>query len=559
MYYERYSDFYVSGASPGIGTVDSSVEWVVYWQMRLFSQVKRERGGMEDLVDYGPLFTDFYQLTMAQLYFQQGLHRKKVQFDYFFRTYPDYGGHQAGYCISAGMQGFVSWLESLEFKEYGITCLRNQRSISGKPLFTEDFLQWLRSLKLSSSITLLAIPEGRVVHPYEPLVTVQGELACAQLIESSLLNHLNFQALIATKASRIKEAGAGRPLIEFGMRRAHGWGADAASRAALIGGADFTSNTEISCDLQLPPRGTHAHSMVQVFMALGEGEEGAFRAYAQTYPDECLLLVDTVNTLESGVPNAIKVFQELRKKGHRPVGIRLDSGDLAYLAIKAAKMLDRAGFSDTTIVLSNNINEMVLMQVLRQIRDEAPIHGMDPQKIISRLTYGVGTHLVTSQGHGALDGVYKLTAVHGDRGWIPALKISETSEKTTNPGFKQVWRLYDRSGMANADLIALGDENPAEAEQLLLHHPTIPEVSRMIKKEQISSIEPLLIEVIKGGEVVFRSKPIRALRENRDHDLKRLDPGVKRLINPHRYHVALSDKLFHMKQELIRKHTEGFV
>ncbi|HUV90700.1 MAG TPA: nicotinate phosphoribosyltransferase, partial [Anaerolineae bacterium] len=257
----------------------------------------------------GILFTDQYQLTMAQLYYRMGLHEKRAQFDHFFRTYPDYGAHQAGYCINAGLAWLLDWMQEAHFRDEDLAYLRGQTSRTGGRLFHDDFLAWLRQHGTFDGITLQAIPEGRVVHPTVPLTSVQGPLVMAQILETPLLNHLNYPTLIATKAARIHESGRGRLLLEFGLRRAQEKGANAGARAALIGGADFTSNVGISHVLGYPPKGTHAHSMVQVFMALGEGELAAFRAYAGVYPDECLLLVDTIDTLESGVPNAIRVFE----------------------------------------------------------------------------------------------------------------------------------------------------------------------------------------------------------------------------------------------------------
>lgn len=507
-------------------------------------------------INEGILFTDFYELTMAQLFFTNDIHNKRVQFDYFFRSYPDYGGHKAGYCIGAGLEWFISWMKNASFTQSSIEFLNNLRNSRSEPVFRTDFLNYLRSISIFDSINLRGIPEGRVIHPYEPVLTIQGELATVQLLESVLLNHINYQTLIATKASRIKDAGAGRPLIEFGLRRAHHTGANAGTRAALIGGADYSSNTGISCQLGFAPKGTHAHSMVQVFLALGEGELGAFMAYAKEYPDDCLLLVDTINTLESGIPNAIRVFEMLRRKGHRPVGIRLDSGDLAYLAVQGSIMLDKAGFEDTIIVLSNNIDEIVLLQILKQINDEAPHYGVDPQKIINRLVYGVGTNLITSQGRSSLDGVYKLTAVENENIWIPAIKISDSPEKTTIPGNKQIWRIYDSNNYANADLIALNDEHPFESPEIVLCHPTQPEIRRIINKSEISSVEPLYTEIIKNGKLYYKFPSVQELRQKRDSDLRSLEPGIKRLINPHLYHVSLSENLWNLKHDLTDKQKQ---
>jgi nicotinate phosphoribosyltransferase len=291
--------------------------------------------------------------------------------------------------------------------------------------------------------------------------------------------------------------------------------------------------------------------MVQLFMALDQGELEAFRAYAEIYPDDCLLLVDTINTLESGVPNAIKVFDALRKKGHTPVGIRLDSGDLAYLSIQSAKMLDEAGFPDTIIVLSNDLDELVIMQILTQIQEEAPRYGIDPDQLIKRLVYGVGTRLIVSEGDSALGGVYKMVAVYDQKKWIPAIKISETPSKTPNPGNKRVWRLYDYRGKATADLLTLEVEDPQETDPLILHHPDESTKHRSLTKEEITKIEPLLKEYVNEGKLIQEFPSLDEIRKIRENDLELLDPGVRRLINPHIYNVSLSESLWEAKQALI--------
>ena len=346
-------------------------------------------------------------------------------------------------------------------------------------------------------------------------------------------------------------------LMEFGMRRGPDKGANAGTRAALIGGADFSSNVGISHVLGLQPKGTHAHSMVQLFMALGLGELEAFRAYADVYPDDCLLLVDTVDTLESGIPHAIKVFEELRRKGHRPVGIRLDSGDLAFLSIQAAKMLDAAGFPDTTIVLSNQLDELNIWQILTQIREEAHLYGVEPDGLIKRLTYGVGTRLISSEGDPALNGVYKLVSVCHEGEWIPAIKISESPKKTPNPGDKRVWRLYDERGRATADLITLNGEEPGAMERIHLRHPTEATKHRWLDAGEISEIEPLLVDVLVDGKLVYDLPDLEEMRARREADIARLDPGVRRLMNPHIYHVSLTQHLWDHKQELIREVMNG--
>ena len=499
----------------------------------------------------GILFTDMYQLTMAQLYFRMGYQEKLVQFDHFFRDYPDYGSHQAGYCINAGLEWLVDWLREVSFQDEEIEYLRAQRTRSGEQMFGEDFLAWIRKHGNFSGISLYAIPEGRVVHPNVPLTVVEGPLVMAQILETALLNKLNYQTLIATKAARIREIGRGQVMLEFGLRRGHDKGANAGARAALIGGADYTSNVGISAALGLPPKGTHAHSMVQLFMALGLGELEAFRAYAEVYPDDCQLLVDTINTLESGIPNAIQVFEELRKKGHRPLGIRLDSGDLAYLSIQAARLLDQAGFPDVSIVLSNNLDEMVIWQIITQITQEAPRYEVDADALIKRLVYGVGTRLISSWGEPALGGVYKLVAVWHDGGWLPAIKISETPAKTPNPGNKRVWRIYDRRGKATADLLTLNDEDPSQMNVITLRHPNDHAKHRILERSEISEIEALLIKVIDHGKLVYDIPGIDQMRQRRQADVEALDPGVRRIVNPHIYHVSLSQGLWDLKQRLI--------
>jgi nicotinate phosphoribosyltransferase len=499
----------------------------------------------------GILYTDQYQLTMAQLYYRMGLHERHAQFDHFFRNYPDYGAHKAGYCVNAGLEWILDWMEESRFNEKDVEYLRGQKGRRGEPVFAEDFLQWLLKHGQFGGITVKAIPEGRIVHPGMPLTVVRGPLAMAQILETPLLNQLNYQTLIATKAARIHESGRCRMMIDFGLRRAQDKGGNAGARAALIGGADFSSSVGISHVLGYPPKGTHAHSMVQTFMALGGGEIDAFRAYADVYPDDCLLLVDTIDTLGSGIPNAITVFEELKKKGHTPFGIRLDSGDLAYLSIQAARMLNDAGFPDTVIVLSNQLDELAIWQIISQIEEESWKYGIEPDHLINRLVYGVGTHLITSKGSPALDGVYKLVAVKDNGKWAPAIKISESIKKILNPGPKQVWRIYDTRDRASADLIGTSDENPGESNTIVLRHPTEEETFRSLKRESISEVEPLLVDVLKEGKRLDENPSIEEMRERKQRDMDRLDPGVKRMMNPHRYHVSLTEKLWALKRELL--------
>ena len=497
----------------------------------------------------GILFTDHYQLTMAQLYWRMGLAERRAQFDHSFRSYPDYGGHQAGYCIAAGLGPMLDWMTAARFGSDEVEVLRAMRSTAGDQLFADDFLSHLLDLGGFADVDLWAVPEGRVVHPDTPITVVQAPLLVAQLLETGLLHHLNFPTLIATKAARVAEAAHGGAVLEFGMRRAQN--ANPATRAAYIGGSTGSSNVGMSAVLGMQSKGTHAHSMVQVFMAVAGGELEAFKAYAEVYPDETLLLVDTIDTLESGVPNAIRVFEDLRAKGHRPVGIRLDSGDLAYLSIHAAKMLNDAGFPDTSIVLSNDLDELVIWQILTQINQEAERFGVDPEHLRRRLVYGVGTRLITSQGASSLGGVYKLVAVCDNEVWIPAIKISENPDKTPTPGHKNVWRLYDERGHATADLLSLDDEDPHHMEQIVLQHVSDHTKQRTLNRAEIKEIEPLLVDVWDKGQLVYNSPSLAAIRERRQQDMERLDAGVRRIINPHIYHVSLSQRLWERKQQLI--------
>ena len=505
----------------------------------------------------GYLFTDFYQLTMGQLYFRHGLGLRRAQFDYFFRSHPHYGDHAAGYSVFAGLEWFLDWMLETRAQESDLAYLASLKGRNGDRLFADDYLAFLRENGSFDSLTIRAIPEGRVVHPNVPLVVVDGPLVAAQLVETSLLNHLNYQTLVATKASRMHHAARGGVVLEFGLRRAHERGANAGTRAALIGGADLSSNVGVSACLGQRPVGTHAHSMVQAFIALGGTELDAFRAYAELYPDDCVLLVDTVDTLGSGVPNAIRVFEELRAQGHRPLGIRLDSGDLAYLAIQAARQLDAAGFPDVAIVLSNNLDELVMWQVVTQIQVEAPHYQVDPDRLIRRLIYGVGTALITSTGDAALDGVYKLVAIDQGGQLRPAIKLSESKAKTLNPGDKRLWRVYDQRGKASADLVALASEDPSSEVPLVLRHPTDEHRSRQLEAGQVERVEPLHEEVVHEGRLKSEPPSLDVMRQRRIDDLQLLDPGVKRLMHPHLYHVSLSDRLWRYKRDLVERVRAG--
>ncbi len=499
---------------------------------------------------FGILYTDLYQLTMGQVYFRLGLHEREALFEAFYRKNPDYGAHQAGYTVFAGLDPLLSWMETARFGNEELEALGALKGRSGKPLFAEDYLRYLKDVGGFSGLTVRALPEGRVAHPQVPLLSVEGPLLQAQLLETALLNRINYETLIATKASRVREAaGEEAVVLEFGLRRAPGKGGESATRASLIGGANRSSAVSLSHLLGLPSSGTHAHSLVQAFLALGYTEEDAFQAFAEVFPDDTILLLDTVDTLHSGLPHALKVFERLRRKGHRPVGVRIDSGDLAYLAIQVAKELDKAGFADTLIVLSGDLDELVIWQIKSQILEEAPRYGVEPEKLLKRLVYGVGTRMVVSWGYPALGGVYKLVAIRENGTWAPAIKISDSLEKVLNPGHKKVYRVYDGRGLATADLLATFDEEVREDTPLHLRHPTHPPQRRTLRPGEFT-LEPLLEEAFRGRRL-FPPVPLEALRERRQRDVARLDPGVRRLVNPHIYHVSLTERLFALKEALV--------
>lgn len=503
----------------------------------------------------GFLFTDQYQLTMAQVYWKHGLHERPALFDYFFRDYPDYGRHQAGYAVTAGLGWLLDWMEATRVTDEDLALLRSQQDVTGAQRFDEGFLTWLKETADFSSVSIRAVPEGRVVHPHAPVAIVEGPLAVAQILETSLLNHLNYQTLVATKASRVTEAAHGSPVLEFGLRRGPDIGANAGGRAALIGGADTTSNVGIAHYLDAQPAGTHAHSLVQLFMALGDGEIGAFRAYAEVYPDETVLLVDTIDTLHSGLPNAITVFGELRSAGHEPIGIRLDSGDLAHLAVRSAAILDEAGFPGARIVLSSELDELAIWQIRAQISDEASRYGVDAEAVLARLVYGVGTRLITSHGYSALGGVFKLVAIEVEGEWTPAIKISDTPEKMPIPGQKRVWRIHDSRGLATADVVSGADEDLMMAGAIDLHHPHREGIVRGLA--DVASVEELLVPVYHDGMRLDGSPSLDEMRAWRVADLARLDSGVRRLVNPHVYHVSLTKQVKDLQRQLVTDARAG--
>ncbi len=473
------------------------------------------------------LLTDLYQLTMVGGYVQEGKREQWANFDYFFRKVPDDGG----YCVLAGLADLVDYLQNLRFSAQEIAYLETLG------LFPKAVLDYLEAFEFTGD--LWAIPEGTVVFPHEPLIRVRAPLPQAQLIETALLNIMNFQTLIATKAARVCWAANGAPVVDFGLRRAHGPnGGLMASRAAYIGGVEGTSNVLAGKLHNIPVRGTHAHSWVESFPS----ELEAFRAYARVYPHACLLLVDTYDTLRSGIPNAIKVARELSERGHRLKGVRLDSGDLAYLSKEARRMLDEAGFPDAAIVASSDLDEWLVESLRRQ---GAKID-----------IWGVGTRLVTSYTSPALGGVYKLTALDEDgKRMVPKIKRSDNPDKITNPGVKKVVRMYDATGQMRGDVIFLEEERLPRGMGFRVHHPVFPHVSKSYPEH--FQMEELLLPVFKKGKLVYRTPAVEEIRENTLRNLARLDAAYKRFQNPHVYHVSLSSRLYRVKQSLLRKALEG--
>ena len=469
------------------------------------------------------LLTDLYQLTMVGGYVKEGKVDQWANFDYFFRRVPDDGG----YCVVAGLEDVIRYIKTLHFTQKDLSYLERTQ------LFSKEFILYLKEFRFSGHIW--AVPEGTIVFPHEPLIRVTAPLPQAQLIETTLLNIMNFQTLIATKAARIRCAAQGDPVVDFGLRRAHGPdGALMASRAAYIGGIEGTSNVLAGQIYGIPIRGTHAHSWVESFPS----ELEAFRAYARVYPDSCVLLVDTYDTLKSGVPNAIIVGKELQAKGHRLRGIRLDSGDLAYLSKEARKMLDEAGFEDAVIVASSDLDEWLIESLKRQ---GARID-----------LWGVGTRLVTSYSTPALGGVYKLTALDEDgKQMVPKIKRSDNPEKITNPGVKKLVRMYDRYGQMRGDVLFLDDEKLPQGRSFRVYHPMFAHVFK--KYPRHFTMKELLVPIFQDGELVYESPSLHEIREQTLSGLDRLDDAYKRFHNPHTYHVSLSSRLFKIKQRLLKQ------
>ena len=467
------------------------------------------------------LVTDLYEFTMSNGYFELG--RDEIAyFDIFFRKVPDKGG----YAIVAGLEQIIDYIENLHFDEEDIKYLKSLN------LFSEKYLDFLANFKFSGDIW--AIPEGTVVFPGEPLITVRANIVEAQILETAMLLLLNHQSLIATKTSRIVRAANGKPIMEFGARRAHGVSAAVyGARAAIIGGAVGTSCVLTAERFGVPASGTMAHSWVQSF----DTEYDAFKAYAEIYPDNCMLLVDTYNTLESGIPNAIKIFDEvLKPKGIRPRGVRLDSGDLAYLSKKVREMLDEAGYPDCKICVSNSLDEFLITSLLNQ---DAKIDS-----------YGVGENLITAKSDAVFGGVYKLVALEKDGKIIPKIKISENIEKITNPSFKKVYRFYNKeTNFAIADVVTLADETiPLDGYQLFDEHNTW-------KKKYITNyyVKELQEKIYDNGKLVYQSPSLKEIAEYSKDQLNTIWDEVKRLRNPQKYYVDISQKLYDLKTEMLNR------
>ena len=476
------------------------------------------------------LLTDLYELTMMQGYFKHKDRNETVIFDAFYRNNPCGGG----YSIAAGLEQLIAYIKELHFSPEDI------RYLDSLHLFEKDFLDYLADFHFSGDI--YAIPEGTVIFPREPLIKVIAPIMEAQLVETAILNIINHQSLIATKAARVCYAAKGDGIMEFGLRRAQGPDAGIyGARAAVIGGCIGTSNVLCGQLFDVPVKGTHAHSWIMSF----PDEYTAFKTYADLYPSACILLVDTYDTLKSGVPNAIRVFQEMRKAGIPLTfyGIRLDSGDLAYLSKKARAMLDEAGFPDAVISASNDLDEYLIESLKAQ---GAAI-----------TSWGVGTNLITSKDNPAFGGVYKLAAVMGPDGeFIPKIKLSENTEKVTNPGNKTIYRVYEKdSGKIKADLICLVGETFNEEEPLLLFDPLEP-----WKKTRLPggsyTLRELLVPVFQKGKCCYESPKVMAIRDYCQKELSTLWDETRRLINPQKVYVDLSSKLYHIKIALLDQMSE---
>lgn len=472
------------------------------------------------------LLTDLYQLTMAYSYWKSGTHEKEAAFNLFFRENPFSGG----YTVTCGLEYIIDYLEAIRFSSEDIQYLASLKGHDGEPLFESNFLTFLEEFKFTCDVD--AVKEGTVVFPNQPLIRVKGPIYQCQMIETPLLNILNFQSLIATKASRIHQAAKGASILEFGLRRAQGIdGALAASRSAYIGGCTSTSNVMAGKLFGIPVSGTHAHSWVMSF----DSELEAFAAYAKAMPNNCVLLVDTYRT-EKGIENAIIIARELQNEGKKLLAVRIDSGDLAYYSILARKKLDEAGFPNVKIIASNDLDEHLIGSLMEQ---EAKID-----------IWGIGTKLVTAYDQPALGAVYKLAAIRSDDGqWMPKIKLSAQSIKINIPFVQQI-RRFSKNGQYIADMIYVEGREPGEKVQMI--DPGDPTRRKSIRKAEYES-EELLVPVFRQGRNVFQRESIEILRQRHKENVAALDKSIRRFVNPHTYPVGIEETLYHERLELILK------
>jgi len=474
------------------------------------------------------MLVDFYELTMANGYLDNNVGNKIAYFDMFFRKVPDGGG----YCIMAGVQQLIEYLSNLKFTKDDIDYLKS------KNIFSEKFLDYLKDFKFSCDVW--AVPEGNPVFPNEPLVIVRGPVIEAQFVETMILLTINHQTLIATKANRICKAAQGRPVMEFGSRRAQGYdGAIYGARASIIGGCSSSACTIAEEMFGIPASGTMAHSWVQLFPT----EYDAFVAWAKTYPDNCTLLIDTYNVLKSGLKNAIKVFDEVLKPlGVRPKGVRIDSGDITYLTKKCREILDKAGYEDCQIIISNSLDEFIIRDVLTQ---GAKVDA-----------FGVGERLITAKSEPVFGGVYKLSAIEENGKIIPKIKISENEEKITNPGFKKIYRIFEKNtDKAIADLITLHDEIIDESKPLEIFDPVYTWKRKKVKNYYVKE---LLVKIFDKGVPVYESPSVMEIKEYAKQETEKLWSEVLRIENPHSYYVDLSTNLWKLKQSLLHQYTDEY-
>ena len=465
------------------------------------------------------LLTDLYQLTMLNGYYEKNIHEDIVVIDMFFRK----NACNGGYTIICGIEQLVEYINNLHFSEGDLEYLKSLN------LFSDKFLDFLKDFKFTGDI--YAVEEGTIMFPKEPIITVKAPLYQAQLIETALLTIVNFQSLIATKASRVCYAADGDAVFEFGLRRAQGPDAGTyGARAAVIGGCAGTANVLAGKMFNIPVTGTQAHSWVQKF----DNELDSFRAYADVYPDKCLLLVDTYDVLKSGVPNAIKVFDELKAKGHKPLGIRIDSGDLQYLSNEAKKLFEEAGYTDLTYTASNDLDEYTIASL--------------KSSGCAINSWGVGTKLITSAESPSLGGVYKLAGSYDGDKLIPKIKVSEEPEKINNPGFKKVVRIYNEDNMAEADLIMLHDEEIDTTKPLTIFDPTYTWKKTTFHNYKIKELQKPLF---KNGECKYVPKSVLEVKEYVNDQFKTFWDSYKRFSNPKRYKVDLSDNLWTLKSDLL--------